>query len=65
MDKKPEECEKYRRFVDERLEVDLANVTKRVNMIIEEIREYETLLTAVSKIKVILIAVLISYCFVC
>uniref|UniRef100_F1KX10 Protein LAS1 n=1 Tax=Ascaris suum TaxID=6253 RepID=F1KX10_ASCSU len=51
MDKKPEECEKYRRFVDERLEVDLANVTKRVNMIIEEIREYETLLTAVSKIK--------------
>ncbi|KHN85795.1 Protein UXT -like protein [Toxocara canis] len=51
MNRSPDECEKYRRFVSERLEVDLADVMKRLNAIVEEIRDYEVLQLAISKIK--------------
>uniref|UniRef100_A0A0N5AQU2 Prefoldin subunit alpha n=1 Tax=Syphacia muris TaxID=451379 RepID=A0A0N5AQU2_9BILA len=45
------DTERYRKFVKERLEVDYESVVKDINVIFAEIREYETLRLAISKIK--------------
>ncbi|VDN25636.1 unnamed protein product [Gongylonema pulchrum] len=53
MSTKSEQYEKYRAFVRERLEADYSEMLKVVNSIVEEMKEYETLLLIIDKIKVL------------
>lgn len=43
--------EDYRSFVKERLEVDYESVIKDLNIIVDEVKEYETLQLTINKIK--------------
>lgn len=52
--------EDYRKFVKERLEVDYQAVIKEINVINNEIKDYEILQLAISKITVVLYVVLLK-----
>lgn len=52
MSEKDELCEKYRKFATERLRLDYEEMIKVVNSIVDEVKEYETLLLFIDKIKV-------------
>ncbi|VDK65283.1 unnamed protein product [Onchocerca ochengi] len=51
MNEKRELCEKYRKFATERLGSDYEEMVKAVNFIVNEVKEYETLLLFINKIK--------------
>ncbi|VIO95847.1 Uncharacterized protein BM_BM9328 [Brugia malayi] len=53
MSEKNELCEKYRKFAVERLQSDYEEMIKAVNCIVDEVKEYETLLLFINKIKVL------------
>ncbi|VDO70293.1 unnamed protein product [Onchocerca flexuosa] len=53
MNEKRELCEKYRKFATERLGSDYEEVVKAVNLIVNEVKEYETLLLFINKIKLL------------
>uniref|UniRef100_A0A915Q712 Uncharacterized protein n=1 Tax=Setaria digitata TaxID=48799 RepID=A0A915Q712_9BILA len=53
MDEKSKQCEKYRKFATERLGTDYENMIKLVNYVVDEVKEYETLLLFINKIKVL------------
>ncbi|VDM07754.1 unnamed protein product [Wuchereria bancrofti] len=53
MNEKSELCEKYRKFAVERLQSDYEEMIKAVNCIVDEVKEYETLLLFINKIKVL------------
>lgn len=52
MNEKSELCGKYRKFVTERLQPDYEEMIKAANCIVDEVKEYETLLLFINKIKV-------------
>ncbi|KAL3997412.1 Prefoldin subunit family protein [Acanthocheilonema viteae] len=53
MNEKSELCAKYRKFATERLQSDYEEVIKAVNCIVDEVKEYETLLLFINKIKML------------
>ncbi|CAG9530892.1 unnamed protein product [Cercopithifilaria johnstoni] len=53
MNEKSELCEKYRKFVTEKLQSDYKEMVKTVNSIVDEVKEYETLLLFINKIKML------------
>uniref|UniRef100_A0A1I7W5B0 DUF2383 domain-containing protein n=1 Tax=Loa loa TaxID=7209 RepID=A0A1I7W5B0_LOALO len=53
MNEKNELCEKYRKFAVERLRSDYDEIIKVANCIVDEVKEYETLLLFIDKIKVL------------
>uniref|UniRef100_A0A0R3RVX4 Thiamine-phosphate pyrophosphorylase n=1 Tax=Elaeophora elaphi TaxID=1147741 RepID=A0A0R3RVX4_9BILA len=53
MNEKGELCEKYRKFAMGRLQSDYEEMIKTVNCIMDEVKEYETLLLFINKIKIL------------
>lgn len=52
MNEKEKLCERYRKFAVERLQSDYDEMITLINSVVDEVKEYETLLLFINKIKV-------------